>query len=99
MRATILVSIDAAGEVEAATAWLDRWRPHLAYCSDDQGCGCCVEIWDVDAPAEALAELPDTLQAMSDWTHPDLHQPERVNPIFHRGRRFLRRKRKDSPDR
>ena len=25
---------------------------------DDLGCGCCLDAWDVQAPAEALAELP-----------------------------------------
>ena len=52
----------------AAEAWFARWRPRLAYCSENQGCGCCVDIWDVEAPAEAVAELPEELSAMSEWS-------------------------------
>jgi hypothetical protein len=99
VRATIVASVGADGEQEAATAWLARWRPHLTYCSENQGCGCCVDIWDVDAPVEALTQLPETLQAMSEWTHPDFPRPKREHPIFRRGRRFLRMKRKGNLDR
>ena len=38
-------------------AWLQRWGPKIQL-NDNQGCGCCVDIWDVQAPADALAELP-----------------------------------------
>jgi hypothetical protein len=87
MRETILVSVDVPGEAEAAEAWFAKWRPHLSYCSENTGCGCCVHIWDVDAPPEALAELPDALKAMSQWTHPEI--PRRIEatqaarPVLH----------------
>lgn len=68
MRATILVEADDAGRVAAAEAWFARWRPRLAYCSDNRGCGCCVDIWNVDALADAVAELPEELRATSEWT-------------------------------
>ena len=56
-RATISVSIDNEREVMAVNAWLNRWGTRLKL-SDNQGCGCCVDIWDVEAPRQALAELP-----------------------------------------
>ena len=56
-RATVSVTIDNEREVMAMNAWFQRWGPRIQ-CADNQGCGCCVDIWDVHAPAQALAELP-----------------------------------------
>jgi hypothetical protein len=40
----------------------------MAVCPyDPSGCLCCVAYWDVDAPQEALDELPKELLAGSDW--------------------------------
>ena len=55
--ATVTVTIDNEREVMAVNAWFQRWGPRIQ-CADNQGCGCCVDIWDVRAPAQALAELP-----------------------------------------
>lgn len=68
MRATVCISVDSEGEVRAADAWLDRWRDDLTYISDNQGCGCCVDIYDVDGPPEAIRALPPQIQAGSAWT-------------------------------
>jgi hypothetical protein len=57
VRATISVTLDNEREVMAVNAWLNRWGPRLQL-SDQQGCGCCVDIWDVQAPRQALTELP-----------------------------------------
>lgn len=70
MRATLIVSVDEPREVAAAEAWFARWRPHLRYCSENTGCGCCVHIWDVEAPAGAVADLPEVSSARSDRADP-----------------------------
>ena len=59
-RATVSVTIDNEREVMAVNAWFQRWGPRIQ-CADNQGCGCCVDIWDVQAPAAALAELPPAM--------------------------------------
>ena len=42
--------------------WIARWKDKMAVCSDQfDGCGCCFVSWDVDAPQEALNELPPHL--------------------------------------
>ena len=56
-RATVSVTIDNQREVAAVNAWLQRLGPKIQL-NDNQGCGCCVDIWDVQAPADALAVLP-----------------------------------------
>ena len=59
-RATVSVTIDNEREVAAVNAWFQCWGARIQ-CADNQGCGCCVDIWDVQAPAAALAELPPAL--------------------------------------
>lgn len=70
MRATIVVSLDAPQEVAEAEAWFSKWRPHLVHCSQADGGEGSVHIWHVDGPGEAVAEIPQGLSAMSDWSHP-----------------------------
>lgn len=71
MRATIVVEMDDVGQV-AAEAWrgLPAGASGCGTAPENTGCGCCVDMWDVDAPDEAVAELPEALSAMSEWTHP-----------------------------
>ena len=56
-RARVAVTLDNEAEVRALNGWLQRWGPRIRRL-DDLGCGCCLDAWDVQAPAEALAELP-----------------------------------------
>jgi hypothetical protein len=56
-QATICVEVDDDEECRIVEAWLNRWSAKIR-CSDNQGCGCCVDIWQVEAPQEALNELP-----------------------------------------
>lgn len=68
-RATIIVAVDKAAEVEAVERWLFRWAPKLTHQSQNHGCGCCVDIWEIEAPAEAIAELPAEVYAGDEWTN------------------------------
>ena len=67
MRATICVDVNRENEGAAVDAWFDRWRSRLATVSGDQGCGCCVNIWNVDGPEEAISEIPEAARCSSDW--------------------------------
>ncbi|WP_369939386.1 hypothetical protein [Xanthomonas medicagonis] len=58
VRATLTAECDVPGEQELLLDWLARWRDALRACSDNTGCGCCVDSFVVEAPAPALAELP-----------------------------------------
>jgi hypothetical protein len=84
VRATIIVAADAPDEREAAEAWFAKWSSQLQYRSENTGCGCCVDIWDVEGPDEVIAEIPVEISAMSDWTHPDIPlvdpEPDRWTP-------------------
>jgi hypothetical protein len=62
-KAQIGVSVDQPDEVRAVNEWLERWRELLVSVSGNVGCGCCVDIWNVEGPAAALLELPEAVIA------------------------------------
>ncbi len=52
-------------EDEFMSAWLEKWSEQFAY-FNNTGCGCCVNFYEFDAPAEAVAEIPgELLEAMN----------------------------------
>ncbi len=68
MRATIVVDVTEAVEVQRVDAWFTNWRAALTFCSEDLGCGCCVRIWNVEGSPAAIAALPEAVRTASDWT-------------------------------
>lgn len=66
-RATIIITTDAPEEVEAGKAWFKRWDSALSQKSENRGCGCCVDIYDVEGPQEAIDSIPDALKSSSAW--------------------------------
>lgn len=60
MRVTVTYEPD---DRAAAAAWFERWASVLASVSDNLGCGCCVEVFEVEGPPEALAALPEGVSA------------------------------------
>lgn len=67
-RATIIAEVDQPGQAEAAEAWLEAASDRLTHVSDQLGCGCCVEIWNIEGPAELIATLPENLRGHSEWS-------------------------------
>jgi hypothetical protein len=57
-RATVIVEVDQPEQMTAVDTWFAKWGERLNFRSENQGCGCCVNIWEVEGPAEAFAELP-----------------------------------------
>lgn len=66
-KATICVDAGAP-EQAAVETWLNRWRTRLVFVSENEGCGCCVDIYRVEAPQLALDELPPVVFASSEWS-------------------------------
>lgn len=56
--ATIVVALDQPDEQAAWRDWLERNRGSIDRLSENLGCGCCVDIYEVEAPAEVIATLP-----------------------------------------
>lgn len=66
-RVTICVDADTP-EQAMVQDWLAKWSSRLAYVSKNEGCGCCIDLYNVDAPEEALRELPVDLFSFSEWS-------------------------------
>ncbi len=62
-KAEIIVVVDQPDEVRAVAEWFARWRDRLTVVDGDNGCGCCVNIWNVEGPVEAMRELPEAVVA------------------------------------
>ena len=62
-RAELIIAVDRPDEVATAEAWFLRWRPELTRVSDNQGCGCCVDIFTVEGSETAIAALPGAIHA------------------------------------
>lgn len=56
--AVLVVAVDIAEEVAMADAWLAQWRDAIASVSENEGCGCCVDILRVSASQQALDAIP-----------------------------------------
>jgi hypothetical protein len=67
MRATICVNLTNDEERAGVDAWFERWEKRLTFVSENEGCGCCVDVWNVDGPEEAILEIPGPARAASDW--------------------------------
>ncbi len=53
-----MIVVDQLDECDASEAWLRKWWPQLSFVSESRGCGCCIHIWDIECPDEAIPELP-----------------------------------------
>lgn len=70
-RITIYVDhVDTAADFEAVTAWLNKWEGQARV--HDYSTGGWEHTWDVEAPAAAVAELPDEWLCASNWATPEL---------------------------
>jgi hypothetical protein len=67
-RATICVDVHRPDEIEAFHDWLERWESSLTQIYND-GCGCCVDLWNVEGPPAALMAVPERLICQSEWAN------------------------------
>jgi len=67
-RATISIAVDEPAQVRAGEEWLTANHSRLSFISENYGCGCCVDLYDMEGPDDLLATIPDLLRTTSDWT-------------------------------
>jgi len=51
-------------------SWLKRWKDQVRVV--DYSTGGWEHLWDVEAPAEAVAEVPEHILCASEWSNPEL---------------------------
>jgi len=97
-RGSIIVSHDSGEEQRLAREWFAQFGHLLTYRSEDHGCHCCMNLWDVEGPEDAIAGIPERISIKSSWTHPgppeQLHlgATERVSDRVRRRPRIRKRK-------
>ena len=70
-RATLIATADDPDSRLAVRAWLETHRRSLGFVSDNLGCGCCVDLWDIEGDAAVLTSIPSHLLASSAWADGD----------------------------
>jgi hypothetical protein len=65
-KVTICVRVGSPEQI-AAREWLKRWTWTLRSASSNEGCGCCVDIYFVEALPDALAHLPPAAVVPDSW--------------------------------
>lgn len=48
--------------------WFNKWEGKLTHIKDT-GCGCCVSMWDLEGPEDAINEIPNNIKSMSEWSN------------------------------
>jgi hypothetical protein len=81
-RATVCLWSDSIEEKVEFTAWQTAWKRKMKYVSQDYGCGCCIHLFDLEGPKEAIAAIPQDLLTVSAWTEDGLKQVPRCLPAY-----------------
>jgi hypothetical protein len=68
VRESICVIVDDSASVQAAEEWLASHRHRLDYISENYGCGCCVDLYDLEGTEDVLSTIPHDLRCSSEWT-------------------------------
>ena len=67
-RASISLDLDSEDELSKFEAWSQKWKKRMTVFSDDYGCGCCVSLYDIEGPDEAIDSIPKEIETMSEWS-------------------------------
>ena len=67
-RASVCIASDSSEEEVAFDAWLAVWKEKMSFISEDYGCGCCVHLFDLEGPSEAISALPEKIRATTNWS-------------------------------
>lgn len=59
MRVTIYFDTLNPGLLVAVQGWHRRWQSQVTVIAQQYGCGCNHDLYELDAPEEALADLPE----------------------------------------
>jgi hypothetical protein len=66
-RESICVIVDDPVSVTSAEEWLAENRSRLDFLSENLGCGCCVDLYDLEGPEEVLQTIPQPLLCWTAW--------------------------------
>ena len=74
-----VVATDSAEEIASFKSWLERNRQHILGISENTGCGCCVDSFDIELSDRAE---PMPCESSGDWQPSSLRRgPEKEEVI------------------
>ena len=73
-RATVCLWSESIEEKVEFTTWLNVWKKKMTLVSPDYGCGCCIHLFDLEGPKEAIDAIPESLLTVSEWTERGIRQ-------------------------
>ena len=80
-RATVCLWAGSIEEKVEFTTWLSTWRKKMTFVSRDYGCSCCIHLFDIEGPPEAIDALPEVLLTVSAWAETGVKSARRyVSP-------------------
>lgn len=53
----IINTVDLNDKYEIILDWLHKWQDQLDFISDDEGCGCCVNLWTVRGEEQLVRNI------------------------------------------
>ncbi|MFZ4834946.1 hypothetical protein [Rouxiella sp. Mn2063] len=57
---------DSPADFEFVLAWIEKWKSVVSIA--DYSTGGWEHLWDIEAPAEAIIEVPEEWLCLSDWS-------------------------------
>ena len=66
-RATVCLWSESLEEKVDFTLWLNVWKKMMSFVSADYGGGCCIHLFDVEGPKEAIDAIPTQLLTVPAW--------------------------------
>ena len=67
VRATLIATADEPENRLAAFQWINRHKEALSFVSENLGCGCCVDIWNIEGDSQVIGQVPQNLLGSSAW--------------------------------
>jgi len=69
-KATIIVEVDEKGQSDQSKEF-EKWKIEnlhsLTFISENEGCGCCVDIYRVEGPQQIISTIPPKILGGSEW--------------------------------
>lgn len=72
-RITILLEVDGdtyEQDRKLVEDWKAAHRDRISFISENEGCGCCVDIWNIECEDGLVSLLPPACLSFSDWSNP-----------------------------
>lgn len=71
---------DDSSDFDWVEAWIIKWKSEFQLVVADYSSGGWEHYWNIEASAEAIAEVPESYLCASEWATPELFKPQNKQP-------------------